>query len=356
MKRLLALFTLLVLFTAPCRAAERDTLRMSFVGDVMMHYKQIRAARIPGADTTSAASYDFSSYFSHIRGRLDSCDISVANMEFPVGVVPYTGYPVFSAPSSIVQEAIDAGMDLLLLANNHICDKGRRGLDSTYAIYSRMPVKFTGLWRDTIDEQLYNPAIITAKGFRVAFINFSYGFNGFNVPQPYVAGKLDSLQIKQAIRRARNRGVDYIVALPHWGVEYSLDANAEQRRWRDRLYRWGVDMIVGSHPHVPQAVEYSQGRVTAYSLGNYISNMSIAYGQVGILLTVSVVRREDGSLETLPPDVTYLWCGKAGQMEPNYSVVPIEEYLDRPEEFISRSQYDKMVREYSRIKQKFSQY
>ena len=356
MKRVLAILLMIACFSWQGRAAGRDTLRMSFMGDVMMHYKQIRAARIPGADTTKASSYDFSSYYSHIKPRLDSCDISVANMEFPVGVVPYTGYPVFSAPESIVWETIDAGIDLMLLANNHICDKGKRGLDSTYAIYSRLPAKFTGLWRDTIDEQLYNPAIINANGFRVAFINFSYGYNGFTIPKPYVAGRMDSLQIKQAILRARNRGADYIVALPHWGVEYSLDCHPEQRRWRDRLYRWGVDMIVGSHPHVPQAVEYSQGRITAYSLGNYISNMSIANGQVGILLEATLVRREDGSIETLPPKVTYLWCGRAGLLEQNYTVVPIEEYIDRPEAFISRAQYDKMVREYNRIKQKFIQY
>lgn len=353
---MIVLIVTMVSFWAGGLAAERDTLRMCFMGDVMMHYKQLRAARIPGVDTTKAAAYDFSSYFSHIRPHLDSSDISVANMEFPVGVAPYSGYPVFSAPESVVQEAIDAGVDLLLTANNHICDRGRRGLDSTYAIYSRLPVRFTGLWRDTLDEQLNNPAIIDANGFRVAFINFSYGYNGFAVPEPYVAGMMDSLQVKSAISRARDRGADYIVALPHWGQEYYLDASASQRRWRDNLYRWGVDMIVGTHPHVPQAVEYSQGRITAFSLGNYISNMSIAYGQVGLLLEATLVRREDGSIETLPPDVTYLWCGRAGLLEQNYTVIPIEEYLDRPEAFLSRSQYDKMVREYKQLKQKFSRY
>ena len=356
MKRMMILMVLLAALGGVCRAAERDTLRMSFIGDVMTHGRQLRLARIPGADTTKSSSYDFSSYFKYVKPLMDTCDISVANMEFPVGVVPFSGYPVFSGPESLVQETIDAGVDLMLLANNHICDKGRRGLDSTLAIYSRLPVRYTGLWRDSTEERLCNPAIIDASGFRVAFINFSYGFNGFTIPEPYVAGALDSLQIKQAIDRAHNRGADYIVALPHWGVEYSLDESAEQRRWRDRLYRWGVDMIVGTHPHVPQPVDYSQGRVTAYSLGNYISNMSIAYGQVGILLRVTLVRCEDGSIETLPPDVTYLWCGKGGLLEPNYTVVPIEEYLDRPEAFLSRDQYDKMVREYNRIKQKFTRY
>lgn len=356
MKRRLLISILLLALHFGCGAAQRDTLRISFIGDVMMHGRQLQYARTPGADTTDAASYDFSPYFKYIRPILDSCDISVANMEFPVGVKPYSGYPVFSAPKSIVQETKESGVDLFLLANNHICDKGRRGLDSTYAIYSAADVKFTGLWRDTLDEQLNNPAIIDAGGFRVAFINFTYGLNGFTPAPPYVVGQMDSLCIKRAIERGRNRGADYIVALPHWGVEYKFEANAEQKRWRDDLYRWGVDMIVGTHPHVPQAVEYSCGRITAFSLGNYISNMSIHGGQVGLLLVATLVRREDGSIETLEPDVRYLWCGKAGLMEPNYTVVPIEEFKERPEAFLQRSQYDKMMREYGIIRQKLSQH
>ncbi|MBO4558216.1 MAG: CapA family protein [Bacteroidales bacterium] len=356
MKRLFALLMLLSAVPVMGGAFEPDTLRLNFLGDVMAHYRQLRHARIPGADTTKASSYDFSTYFKGIQNRLDSADINVANMEFPVGVIPYSGFPLFSAPKSEPEEAIRCGIDVFLAANNHICDKGRRGLDSTVAIYSSMPVHYTGIWRDTTEERLNNPLIVTEKGFRIAFINFTYGLNGFSVPPPYVVGQMDSLQIKSAIQRARDRQADFIIALPHWGLEYHLDYSPEQKKWRNNLYRWGVDMIVGTHPHVPQAVEYVDGRITAYSLGNYISNMSIAYGQVGILLGVTLVRRTDGSIETLPPEVTYLWTGKGGYLEQNYTVVPIEEYLDRPEAFLQRSQYDKMVREYTAIKRKFLQY
>lgn len=346
---------LLMLFAACtlCHAGARDTLRITFIGDVMSHGPQLRKARLPGADSTKASSYDFSSYFQYTRRWIVTSDIAVANMEFPVGVVPYSGYPTFSAPRSLADEVIDAGVDLFLAANNHICDKGRKGLDSTYAIYRSLPVKFTGLYRDQIDEKLSNPAIINAKGFRVAFINFTYGLNGFTLPPPYVVGQMDSLEVKQAIIRARNRGADFIIALPHWGAEYNLDYTSEQRRWKENLYRWGVDMIIGTHPHVPEPVEYMDGRLTAYSLGNYVSNMSVPYSQIGILLIATLVRREDGSIETLPPEVIYLWCGRGGYMESNYTVVPIEEYLERPEAFRDRSQWEKMRREYSKIKQKF---
>lgn len=356
MKKLIALIALMIVTSLAARAVEPDTLRISFIGDVMCHSRQLWLARTQGADTTKSVSYDFSSYFKYVKPLLDSCDISVANMEFPVGAAPYSGYPAFSAPESLARETADAGVDLFLAANNHILDKGRPGLDSTFAVYDRLPVRYTGVWRDTTEERLTNPAIIDAAGFRVAFINFTYGLNGFSVPPQYVIGQMDSLYVKRAIERARNRGADYIIALPHWGVEYNLDYHPEQRRWKERLYRWGVDMIVATHPHVPQAVEYTDGRITAYSLGNFISNMSITYGQIEILLVATLVRRGDGSIETLPPEVTWLWCGKGGLLEDNYTVVPIEDFLHKPEAFNERSQYDKMVREYLRIKQKFPQY
>ena len=353
MKKILVVLLMFLAVQSLCLGASRDTLRITFIGDVMSHGPQLRKARIPGADSTKSASYDFSPYFKYTRQLIATSDIGVANMEFPVGVVPFSGYPVFSAPQSLAQEVIDAGVDLFLAANNHICDKGRKGLDSTYAIYRSLPVKFTGLYRDQIDEQLSNPAIINAKGFRVAFINFTYGLNGFTLPPPYVVGQMDTIQVKQAILRARNRGADFVIALPHWGAEYNLDYTSEQRRWRDNLYRWGVDMIVGTHPHVPEPVEFKDGRLTAYSLGNYVSNMSVPYSQIGILLVATLVRREDNSIETLPPKVVYLWCGRGGYMEPNYTVVPIEDFLDKPEAFRDRSQWDKMRREYAKIKQKF---
>jgi len=356
MKKLTALIALMIITSLAARAVEPDTLRISFIGDVMCHSRQLRLARVPEAGGTGDAAYDFSPYFRYVKPVLDTCNISVANMEFPVGAEPFSGYPVFSAPESLAREAANAGIDLFLAANNHIIDKGKRGLDSTFAAYGRLPVRFTGIWRDTIEERVTNPAIIDANGFRVAFINFTYGLNGFSVPSPYVVGQLDSLYIKTAIQRARNRGADYIVAVPHWGVEYNLDYHPEQRRWKERLYRWGVDMIVGTHPHVPQAVEFTDGHITAYSLGNFVSNMNVVNSQIGILLVATLVRRENGSIETLPPRVIWLWCGNEGLLEDNYTVIPIESFLHDPEAFNDRAQYDKMVREYLKIKQKFPQY
>ena len=105
-----------------------DTVRICFIGDVMMHGKQIEQAK------KEAGRYDFSSYFTLIKEDLTSADITAANMEFALGGEPYTGYPAFSAPDEIASYAVDCGIDLFLTANNHIFDKGKSGAERTMAI------------------------------------------------------------------------------------------------------------------------------------------------------------------------------------------------------------------------------
>ncbi|MCF0172529.1 MAG: CapA family protein [Bacteroidales bacterium] len=340
MSRRLAVTVALFLSLA-LRSNGQDTLRMCFLGDVMAHLPQ----------TEAALKHGYDSYFSHFSEWLATSDINVANMEETIGVSPYTGYPCFSAPMALAEAVSEWGVGVFLMANNHICDKGRSGLDSTFAVYDRLPVKRAGAYRNQLEEEMVNPLILTTKGIKVAFINFTYGTNGIPVPSPYVISKLDSVTIKTAIARGRERGADLIVALPHWGEEYRLTCSREQKLWAERLYRWGVDMIVGSHPHVVQEVEYDGRHLTAYSLGNWVSNMSVPFSQIGMLLSVGVTRCE-GRVRILPPEVVYTWCGRRGHIGDNYTVVPISECVGHPEMFRSREQYNKLVSEWKALQEK----
>ena len=93
----------------------------------MQHGKQLNDALRPGADPLLAQSYQYEYMFKYIEHKLQSSDLAVANMEFPLGTPPYTGYPVFSAPESVLHQAQKSGIDLFLLANNHLFDKGKKG-------------------------------------------------------------------------------------------------------------------------------------------------------------------------------------------------------------------------------------
>ena len=345
----------------PLLHEKNDTARISFIGDVMQHGKQIRSALIPGKDPSDPHSYDYSAAFRHIRKYISGSDLTVANMEFPVGVPPYTGYPEFSAPLSIAMEASESGIGLFLTANNHLLDKSEAGIERTLHLYDSLGFRHTGAYRSREEEIAENPKILVINGIKTAFLNFTYGTNGFAVPPPYIVNQMDSIAVKAAIRRGFERGAELVVALPHWGEEYQLHPNGVQKEWAEMLRREGVRVIIGGHPHVPQSAEIelcSQTMplmqkiksITFYSLGNYISNQSVPdYTQLELLVTITAVRDStDGSIELLPPEYHFLWCFKAGEFEKDYTVVPIEYFLNDPSarERVKGKEYERMMNTY----------
>ena len=335
-------------------AAQSDTVRLVFIGDVMSHGPQVTAALMPGGNRSDPASFDYSAYFRHVKNRFDAADFVVANMEFPCGVAPYTGYPQFSAPRSLAEEARRAGVDLFLTANNHICDKSGAGIDSTYVIYTRMDVPFTGIYRSEGEEYLKNPLIVDIKGVRVAFINFTYGTNGLPVPRPWRVSGMDSVRVKDAVRRARERNAALIIALPHWGQEYHLEPSAQQKEWAEMLFRNGVDAVIGAHPHVVQPARFDPPHAIAYSLGNFVSNQSDPFTQIGMLYELVVVGDGRGNAAIVDAFPTYLWCSRHGMYERNYTVFPILEWIGTRESWIDKREYDKMVREWEALNQKYA--
>lgn len=364
-----------------------DTIRISFLGDIMSHTAQIEAAKRVARENNSG-DYDFSSYFKYIQKDLDNADFVVANMEFAAGIKPYTGYPSFSAPPELPIEAKRAGIDLFLCANNHIADKGRRGIDSTLTLYERIGASYTGIQNS--NKESNNPFITRIQGVKVAFVNFTYSTNGFPVELPYIVNSMDSSRVKESIRVAKAENCDLIIALPHWGEEYKIFESEEQRKWEEMLYRWGADVIIGTHPHVVQPIkkigatvatslhtefeiyvkslsnfniESTKEReyytyydhITAYSLGNYISNMSIKNGQIGILFTLNLCRNLiTGEVSILEPKITYLWCCRGGKFEDNYTVLPIEYLLENRDLFRKESEYLKMEREWNILKEELN--
>ncbi len=325
-----------------------DTISITFIGDVMQHGKQLQSALKEGADPYNPKSYDYSHTFRHIEKKLKKADLAVANMEFPLGTPPYTGYPVFSAPESVAWQAKESGIDLFLLANNHIVDKGKRGLLNTLDTYEKMGGRYIGAYRNSNQEQMLNPAFFNIKGIRVAIINFTYGTNGFPVPDPCVVNLMDSTNVKKTILKARQMGADMVICTPHWGEEYSLHPSGHQKKWAKMLLREGVKVIIGGHPHVPQSAESDNDHILFYSLGNYISNQTTpSYTQLELMVTVKIRKNFfTGETELLKPEYELLWCFKKGEFAEDYTVVPIKDILGKDELVKDKYQYRRMEETY----------
>ena len=315
----------------------RDTVTISFTGDVMQHGAQIDAALKKGG----GKNYNYENAFKYVAPLFRQADYMVANMEFTVGTKPYTGYPCFSAPPEIASAAKNAGIDLFLMANNHICDKNAGGLKKTLDAYENLDMPKIGAYRDKKQADTASVILVELKGMKFAMFNYTYDTNGLPIPDPYYVNLQDSTEIKKHISQAKAMGADIIIALPHWGIEYVLAPVAEQKQYAKMMFREGVKAIIGGHPHVPEEgyiyVKRQQGpmakdsveNIVFYSMGNYISNMSRSgWTSTGMLITLSFTRdRGTGKVKMLMPDWKYLWCFRPGQYTEDFSVVPIEEFL-----------------------------
>ena len=315
----------------------RDTVTISFIGDVMQHGAQIDAALKEGGGRI----HDYTNAFRFMEPFFKEADYMVANMEFTVGTKPYTGYPCFSAPPEIASAAKSAGIDLFLMANNHICDKGASGLGKTLDIYENLQMPKLGAYRNKADADTSSVILVELKGMKFALFNYTYGTNGIPVPEPYHVNLQDSVEIRRNIQRAKDLGAEIIIAMPHWGEEYVLSPVAEQKKFADMMFRAGVNAIIGGHPHVPeegyiyvrkQQQPYARDsveRILFYSMGNYISNMSRSgWTSTGMMITLSFTRdRISGKVRMLMPRWKYMWCFRKGQYTNDYTVVPIEEFL-----------------------------
>jgi len=349
-----SLFTILFLILSVF-ASKADTLRIIFIGDIMQHASQIESARKASA-ANGKKDYDYTVCFSHLQERFSQADAVVANMETTFAGSPYTGYPSFSSPSSLLKDACGSGINIFLTANNHICDKGERGLKKTVELYDSLKIRYTGIYRNKEEELAKNPLLITEKGFRIALLNYTYGTNGIPVKAPYLVNITDTSAMKEDIERSGTLGCDLIVVCIHWGTEYNLNFSPAQEKIAKYLISKGVSVIIGSHPHVPQPVAVSEEEdgeiksVVYYSLGNAISNMTAPYTRIGLMAEIAVTRDSCDKIVLLPPSTEYLWTSRPGTIDDNFSVLPISTFSENPSLFRNRSEYDKMMYYYLQLK------
>lgn len=303
-----------------------STATLLFVGDAMQHQDQIdRALQLGGTE------YDYSDCFTLIAPTVKAADYAVVNLEVPLGGGKggYTGFPCFSAPDSFAKALKDAGFDLFLTANNHTLDRSDYGLRRTLTVLDSLQVDHTGTFRDVAQRTELVPLIKTVNGIRIAFLNYTYGTNGLSAKDGAEVALIDKKKIAAEIEKARSEGAELIVVCIHWGVEYQLHENAEQRALADFLVNQGVDMVIGGHPHVIQPMKvvhsdkYNKDCLVVYSLGNFISNMKTNDTRGGALVTCTIERDATGN--TFFKSATYdtFYSAKPdGSARSNYRVIP----------------------------------
>ena len=255
-----------------------------FAGDIMQHETQLNMAK------ESNGTYSFSYCYRHISQHVKDADISVANLETTIGKSGYSGYPSFCAPDSFLYAVKNAGFNVLLFANNHCMDKGKRGALHTLDMLDSLQFSHCGVYRNAKEREERYPLIIEKKGVRVAILNYTYSTNGHEIQPPMVVNLIDKETLARDIQTAKEMQPDVIIACMHWGDEYVNLPPASVKEMSYWLIEQGVNHIIGNHPHVVQPLEIRESATTpdkhlvVFSTGNLVSNMSLRGTDGGIMV------------------------------------------------------------------------
>jgi poly-gamma-glutamate synthesis protein (capsule biosynthesis protein) len=262
-----------------------------FTGDIMGHDSQIASAL-----ATGDAGYDYKPCFQHLRPYLQDADLVIGNLEVTFGGPPYKGYPAFSSPDELADALHWAGFDILVNANNHALDKGQKGLIRTIEQLHQRKLIQTGTFASHEKREAHYPLVVEKAGIRLAILNYTYGTNGLKDKPPVIVNRIDYKGIQSDLEKAATAEPDFILVCIHWGSEYQLNENSQQRNLAQYLFRHGADCIIGSHPHVVQPIKgEGKGNLVAYSMGNLISNQRSRYRDGGILFELELVKDPMGT-------------------------------------------------------------
>ncbi|MBK5719624.1 CapA family protein [Dysgonomonas sp. Marseille-P4677] len=304
-KYLTFLITTLLISTS---LAQEQKISFLFAGDAMQHKSQLDVAKTP-------EGYDYSAYFKHVADEIKRADIAVVNMEVTLPGINYTGYPRFGSPDEYAFALKEAGFDIFLIANNHILDKGKKGLERTITILDSMKVKHTGAFINAEKRDLYYPLMMIKNGIRIAMINYTYDTNGYTVTKPNIVNYIDKKQILRDIDAAKTMKADIIIANMHWGIEYVLKQNKEQEDLANFLIKNGVHLVIGGHPHVVQPIDIRKENeeiknIVVYSMGNLISGMKPVNTTGGMIVKIDISKNGDQPIKIDSLSYSLVWVNK----------------------------------------------
>lgn len=302
-------------------------------GDLIIHNAILKNSLVSAAKN----QYDFQGIFPLVKPYVSDADYAVANLETTLGGSNYSGYPSFNTPDSLVTAARDTGFDLLLTANNHAYDSGTKGMRRTVQVLRKKKIDHIGTVADETEKRYL---VREVNGIRLGMVCYTYESNGKKTGKKYLNGvemgpqgaslinsfsynRLDSFyrELQGVFTAMQNEGAELTVVFIHWGTEYQLKPNGNQKKIAQQLCDMGADVIIGGHPHVVQSVDLLTGKTDSshrtlclYSTGNAISNQRIANSTVktgqtedGVLFGFDVTRFSDGRVAVTHAQALPTW-------------------------------------------------
>lgn len=252
------------------------------VGDNLIHQAIFSQYEMGDID------YDFKEDYALMKPYIEAADLSFINQETICAGEEFglSHYPQFNGPTQILDAVADTGFDWLAASSNHSLDKGSDALlaELNYLHENYPDISVTGAYRSEEESNQY--IVREVNGIKVGLLGYTYGLNGIPLPEdmPWLVELIDEDQIQKDMEEISKISDVQIVSM-HWGTEYHTEIEADQQALAQKMNEWGVEVIIGTHPHVIKPAEIIQGEkqdtLCYYSLGNFLSAQDTNEGMVG---------------------------------------------------------------------------
>ncbi len=333
-----------------------DKLSLVMVGDALIHDRMYNDAYHDG-------KYDFKPYLKLIKEKVSDYDLAYYNQETILGgtSIGLSSYPSFNSPQEVGDAMIDTGFNLVSLATNHTLDRGEKAILLSREYWNNKENVYAfGSYSSFDQKKELESKIFEKNNIKYAILNYTYGTNG--IPVPYGKNYLVNLwdvssnyegykeQVLNDINNLRDK-VDVLMVAMHWGVEYTHIPTETQRKTAKFLADNGVDIIIGSHPHVIMPVEWIDDTLVIYSLGNFISAQNSESCtnykcNIGLMTSLTITKtsneeEENIKIDNINNELIYTYHNNYH----NYLVIPfsnneIKTHLDN---------YENIYNEYAKI-------
>ena len=287
--------------TEPATRAQKSTkttIHIKAAGDLNVTNSVINAG-------VAVGGYNYTRAFMDVASTLSDADLTVLNLEGNICGEPY-GSDTTSAPRELLDGLRNAGVDLIQMANSCTINNGLIGLTSTLQSIRAAGLEPVGAFASESEFQQSKGYTITeAQGVKVAFVAFTKGLGGRGLPagndnlvnilyEDYAStyDKIDRNRITSVLKAVEAEKPDITIALLHWGSEYNDDISDTQKSIVNLMKKQGVDVIIGTHPHTVQAIEYDElaGTLVAYSLGDFFGDASRGGTNYSIILDLEITK------------------------------------------------------------------
>lgn len=352
--------------TEPATRAQKSTkttIHIKAAGDLNVTNTVINAG-------VAVGGYNYTRAFMDVASTLSDADLTVLNLEGNICGEPY-GSDTTSAPRELLDGLRNAGVDLIQMANSCTINNGLIGLTSTLQNIRAAGLEPVGAFASESEFQQSKGYTITeAQGVKVAFVAFTKGLGGRGLPagndnlvnilyEDYAStyDKIDRTRITSVLKAVEAEKPDITIALLHWGSEYNDDISDTQKSIVNLMKKQGVDVIIGTHPHTVQAIEYDElaGTLVAYSLGDFFGDASRGGTNYSIILDLEITKDSStGTTKVTNYSYTPIYTVSEAESADGYRrVVRIdktveaweENYLDK----VSQSAKESMVYALDRI-------